>query len=106
MKPVLDQNFPAGFTKMRYWLLRTTLLMAALLGIWNSLSSATLTLHKGIEPVARAIAQQQRALPSAASLPSVYRHLPSSVIPTALGKRGSIYKQELGSSILLHYRIL
>ena len=100
MKPVLDQNFPAGFTKMRYWLLRTTLLMAALLGIWNSLPSATLTLHKGIEPVARAIAQQQRALPS------VYRHLPSSVIPTALGKRGSIYKQELGSSILLHYRIL
>ena len=105
MKPVLDQGFPAGFTKMRYWLLRTTLLLAALLDIWNSLSFATPTLHKGIEPVARVIAQQQRGLPSAASLPPTSRHLPPLAIPNALGKRGSIYKEELGSSILLHYRV-
>ena len=45
MKPVLDQGFPAGFTKMRYWLLRTTLLLAALLDIWDSLSFATPTIY-------------------------------------------------------------
>lgn len=51
------------------------------------------------------VVQQQRRLPPAALLPLAYRYLLPLAIPSVLGKRGGIYKQDLGSSILLHYRV-
>lgn len=90
---------------MRHWLLRATPLLAAVLGIWTSLSFATATIRNRVDPVNRIDFQRQQSRPQALSLSLAYRRSSRSVIPSAIGKRDGIHIQDLDSSYLLHYHV-
>ena len=101
----MDRGFAAKFTEMRHRFLRAIPLLTAILSIWALSSFATPTLDDGIDSIARVIGQQQRRGSRAPSLPPAYGHHLHLAFPRAIEKRGSIYKQEIGTSAFLCYHV-
>ena len=90
---------------MRHGLLRAVLLLGVILGISIPLLSATVVLLNRIDPVARIVSQEQNSGLQPLSLPPASRPSSLSEIPNAIGRRGGIHIQELGSDLRVQYHV-